>query len=369
VTAGDPAPFAGDRRFKSESRLVTARIGIAQSMAVDLTTRYLGLTLPHPIVCGASPLSADLAMVLRLEDAGAAAIVMHSLFEEQILKDAMRRPHLGRESHTRTAVDRSPTLNAYTLSPGQYLEHLLRVKSRVRIPIVASLNGTTPEGWLQYARAVERAGADALELNFYHVAIDPAETGQTIEQRLIDTVAVVKQSVSIPVTVKLSPFYSSVPNIAARLEHIGADGLVLFNRFYQADIDPVTHGATVSVQLSDSSDLLLRLHAIAILSGRVRLSLAVSGGVHEPADVVKAVLAGADVVQITSTLLRHGPPRLTYLRTQLEEWGQRQACDSLAAVKGVASLACQAGLSRFERDEYVSVLQSWNPDHLRLPDS
>jgi dihydroorotate dehydrogenase (fumarate) len=331
---------------------------------MDLSTTYLGLTLPHPIVCGASPLSADLDMVARLEDAGAAAIVMHSLFEEQILKDAMRRPHVGRESHTRAVVDRSPALNTYRLSPGQYLEHLLRVKSRVRIPIIASLNGTTPEGWLQYARALERAGADALELNFYHVAIDPAEAGHTIEQRLIDVVAVIKESVSVPVAVKLSPFYSSVPNLASRLERIGADGLVLFNRFYQADIDPETHGPIVNVQLSDSSDLLLRLHAIAILCARVRLSLAISGGVHEPVDVVKAVLAGADAVQITSTLLRHGPSRLTYLRNELERWCESQRADSLAAVKGVASLARQSGLSRFERDEYVSVLQSWNPDRL-----
>lgn len=337
---------------------------IALRVNVDLKTTYLGLTLPHPIVCGASPLSADLDMVLRLEDAEAAAIVMHSLFEEQILKDAMRRPHVGRESRTRSVVDQSPALSAYALSPGRYLEHLLRVKARVGIPIVASLNGTTPEGWLQYARAVERAGADALELNFYHVAIDPAETAQTIEQRLIDIVAVVKESISIPVAVKLSPFYSSVPNMAARLERIGADGLVLFNRFYQADIDPATHGPMVDIQLSDSSDLLLRLHAIAILSGRVQLSLAVSGGVHEPVDVVKAVLAGADVVQITSTLLRHGPSRLTYLRNQLEDWCESQHCDSLAAIKGVAGLARQGGLSRFARDEYVSVLQSWNRDHL-----
>ena len=198
-----------------------------------------GSSLPHPIVCGASPLSADLDMVMKLEDAGAAAIVMHSLFEEQILKDAMRRPHLGRESRGRVAVARSLRRSARTrMAPGEYLEHLLRVKARVRIPIIASLNGTTPDGWLQYARALERAGADALELNFYHVATDPAETGTTIEQRLIDIVAVVKESVMIPVAVKLSPFYSSVPNLAMRLERIGADGLVLFNRFYQADIDP-----------------------------------------------------------------------------------------------------------------------------------
>ncbi len=335
---------------------------------MDLTTSYLGLALEHPIICGASPLSADIEMVLRLEDAGAAAIVMHSLFEEQIVKDAMRRPHLGRESRTRGSVDPSPALNAYALSPGGYIEHLLRIKARVRIPIIASLNGTTPEGWLQYARALERAGANALELNFYHVATDPSETGQAIEERLIDIVAVVKESVSIPVAVKLAPFYSSVPNVAARLERIGADGLVLFNRFYQADVNPDTYGTIADVRLSDSSDLLLRLHAIAILSGQVRMALALSGGVHEPVDIVKAVMAGADAVQVTSTLLRHGPSRLTYLRSQLEKWCEAHGCDSLAGIKGSASLARHGAGARFERAEYLSVLQSWNRDHVPLAD-
>lgn len=335
---------------------------------MNLTTSYLGLPLEHPIICGASPLSADIEMVQRLEDAGAAAIVMHSLFEEQILKDAMRRPHVGRESRTRGTVDPSPSLRAYAMSPGEYLEHLLRVKSRVRIPIIASLNGTTPEGWLQYARALERAGANALELNFYHVATDPAETAQAIEQRLIDIVAVVKESVSIPVAVKLAPFYSSIPNLAARLERIGADGLVLFNRFYQADVDPETRGTIADVRLSDSSDLLLRLHAVAILSGRVRMSLALSGGVHEPLDVVKAVMAGADAIQVTSTLLRHGPSRVTYLRAQLEKWCEAHRCESLAAIKGSASLAGLGNAARFERAEYVAVLQSWNRDHVRSAD-
>ena len=218
------------------------------------------------------------------------------------------------------------------------------------------------------ARALERAGADALELNFYHVATDPSESGTGIEQRLIDIVAVVKESVTIPVAIKLSPFYSSVPNLAMRLERIGADGLVLFNRFYQADIDPETRGTTVHVQLSDSADLLLRLHAIAILSNRVRMSLALSGGVHEPIDVVKAIMAGADTVQLTSTLLRHGPSRLTYLRAQLEKWANAHHYDSLAQFKGAAALAAHRERPGFERADYLGVLQSWSGDHLRLAD-
>jgi dihydroorotate dehydrogenase (fumarate) len=306
-------------------------------------------------------------MVLKLEDAGAAAIVMHSLFEEQILKSAMRRPQLGRESRARTAAQRAQSVNASGVSPGDYLEHLVRVKSRVRIPVIASLNGTTPEGWLQFARALERAGADALELNFYHVPTDPAETGSALEQRLLDVVAVVKESVFVPVAVKLSPFYSSLPNLAARLERLGADGLVLFNRFYQADIDPETRGSSLTLQLSDSSDLLLRLHAIAALSGQLRISLAVTGGVNEPVDVVKAVMAGADVVQVTSTLLRHGPSRLTYLRTQLDQWCEQHQY-SVARLKGCARPGGGAAAARFERDDYISVLQSWDPDHLPLTD-
>jgi dihydroorotate dehydrogenase (fumarate) len=329
---------------------------------MDLKTRYLGFTLPHPFVCGASPLSADLDAVLRLEDAGAAAIVMHSLFEEQILSHAKRRAHLllppandGRET--------PPALNRPGQSPGQYLEHLLRVKQRVRVPIIASLNGTTAEGWLQYARALERAGADALELNFYFIATDPQEDALIVEQRVLDVVAVVKESVSIPVAVKLSPFYSSLPNIAARIERIGGDGLVLFNRFYQADIDTATRGTELHLRLSDSSDLLLRLHAIAILAGRTRVSLALSGGVHEAVDAVKGIMAGAHVVQLVSTLLRHGPSRLTQLRTRFEAWMRDHRYDSVEGMRGTASMAGRGDAARFERATYVGMLQSWAHDH------
>ena len=322
------------------------------------TTTYLGLRLPHPLIVGASPLTADLDLVLRLEDAGAAAIVMHSLFEEQILKHALRRSHV-REIPTR------PTLNgtvdrAYLQPPDEYLEHLLRVKSRVRIPVLASLNGTTPEGWLQYARALRDAGADGLELNFYHLATDPAESGAAIEQRLIDIVAVVNESVSIPVAVKLSPFYSSVPNLAARLEVIGADGLVLFNRYYQADVDPENGAPMFTVRLSDSSDLPLRLHAVAAVAHFSRLSLAVSGGVHEGVDVVKSVMAGADAVQVVSALLRHGPSRLHYLRQQFESWLEQHHFDSLAQLKQSAAIARESHLGSVERREYLSMLQSWS---------
>jgi dihydroorotate dehydrogenase (fumarate) len=243
---------------------------------MDLTTRYLGLTLRHPFVCGASPLSADLGMVLRLEDGGAAAIVMHSLFEEQILKDAMSRFQLFREPrHSSDLPAPSPPLSAYNWPPGRYLEHLLRLKQRVRITLIASLNGTTPEGWLKYARALESAGADALELNFYYIAIDPTEDAHGVEQRVLDVVAVVKESISIPLAVKLSPFYSSLPNLAARLDRMGGRPRPV-QSLLSGRHRPETRGAVVRLQLSDSSDLLLRLHSVAILSDRVRMSLAIS---------------------------------------------------------------------------------------------
>ena len=315
---------------------------------MDLTTHYLGFTLPHPFICGASPLSSDLDTLLRLEDGGAAAIVMHSLFEEQVV------PH---------AVRPSGAPGDYSVAPGRYLEHLLRVKRRIAVPVIASLNGTTSEGWLQYARALERAGADALELNFYFIATDPAEDATSVEQRVLDVVAVVKESVSIPLAVKLSPFYSSLPNLAAQLDRIGVDGLVLFNRFYQTDIDPETRGATAQLQLSDSADLLLRLHWVAILSKRVRSSLALSGGVHESIDAVKAVMAGADVVQLVSVLLRHGPARIGHLRALFEAWGDAHEYASVEALRGVSSIATRGDVARFERSAYLSVLQSWARDH------
>lgn len=324
---------------------------------MDLTTTYLGLALPHPFVCGASPLSADLDMVLRLEDAGAAAIVTHSLFEEQIVEQARRRA-----GHAEAGAHADPQ-NPYAQPPGAYLEHLLRLKSRLGIPVIASLNGTSAEGWLQYARALERAGADALELNFYHVATDIAENGAQVEQRVLDIVAVVKESVTIPVAVKLSPFYSSLPNMAVQLERIGADGLVLFNRFYESDIDPDTCGPVDRLQLSTPADLVLRLHALAILSGRVHLSLAVTGGVDGPLDAIKAIMAGADAVQLVSTLLRHGPSRLRELRRQVERWAVAHRYESVGEFRGTASLARRTDLARFERRSYLSVLQSWTVDH------
>jgi dihydroorotate dehydrogenase (fumarate) len=300
---------------------------------MDLTTRYLGLTLTHPFMPGASPLDEDLDMVLRLEDAGASAIVMRSLFEEDI--------------------------EQYHAAADHYLEMLLRIRRRVHVPVIASLNGTTAAGWLQYATLIQRGGADALELNFYHVATDLNEDAATVERRLVDIVAVLKESIAIPLAVKLSPFYSALPHLAGQLDRIGADGLVLFNRFYQPDIDPVRCRAIPELRYSDSSELLLRLRWIALLHGRLRCSLALTGGVHTPLDAVKAVLAGADVVQSVSALMTGGPTALTRIRDGFERWADEHGYGSVDAMRGAASSSRLANPQDVERANYRRVLRAF----------
>jgi dihydroorotate dehydrogenase (fumarate) len=299
---------------------------------MDLTTQYLGLALAHPFMSGASPLANDLDTVLRLEDAGASAIVLPSLFEEDIV--------------------------AHDLARDRYLDHLRRVKQRVHVPVIASLNGTAPEGWLQYARFIEDTGADAIELNFYHVPTDSTEAAGVVEAKVIDIVAVLKESITIPLAVKLSPCYSSLPHLAAQLDCIGADGLVLFNRFYEPDIDPELREAVLHLTLSDSSELPLRLRWLAILSSTVKASLAVTGGVHEPLDAVKAVMAGADGVQLVSALIKHGPGRLTLIRREFERWAEAHQYESLQGMRGCMNIArCQTP-EQFGRGNYVQALQS-----------
>ena len=227
------------------------------------------------------------------------------------------------------------------------------------IPVIASINGTTTEGWLKYARLLQRADADAIELNFYHLATDPAEDAASVEARLLDIVAVLKESITIPLAVKLSPFYSSLPNLAARLDSIGAQGLVLFNRFYQADIDPDELETVPQLHLSTSEELLLRLRWLAILSASYRGSLAVTGGVHRPIDAVKAIMAGADVVQMVSALLKNGVPHLTVVREGFERWCDANGYESIDQVRDCKSLAHATNPRATERQNYVRVLQSW----------
>jgi len=328
---------------------------------MDLSTQYLGMTLSHPLVAGASPLSDDLDAVKRLEDAGAAAIVLRSLFEEQITREQLSE-HMNLDYPGESfaeAVSYFPSPNAFALGPFQYLEHLRRVKEAVRIPVVASLNGATPGGWLEYARLMAQAGADALELNLYRIATDPDTTSVEIERQAIDTVRQVKEAVGIPVAVKLSPFYTAMAHLARELDRAGADGLVLFNRFYQPDIDAEELSATRTLHLSDSSELLLRLHWMAILSGRVRASLAVTGGVHTALDVVKATMAGAHVTQMVSALLMHGPGHLRTVLDDLAAWMEKHEWDSLSTMRGNMSLFKVPDPDAYERANYMLMLQGW----------
>jgi dihydroorotate dehydrogenase (fumarate) len=330
---------------------------------MDLSTRYLGLDLPHPLMPGASPLVDDLDTVRKLEDAGAAAIVMHSLFEEQI-----EREQLGFLSATEEpahsfaeAVTYFPRRDEFALGPDQYLEQVRRIRDTVGVPVIASLNGASAAGWLEYARLIEQAGAHALELNVYYVATDPEETSDVVEQRVVDAVRIVKQAVAIPVAVKLSPYYSSLARLVRRLDDQGADGVVLFNRFYQPDIDVDALEVVPRLHLSQATELLPRLRWLAILSGRVRASLAVTGGVHTGLDAVKAVMAGAHAVQMVSALLREGPGHLRRVREDLATWLAEHEYDSLRQMQGSMSLERCPDPAAFERGNYMRVLQSWRP--------
>jgi dihydroorotate dehydrogenase (fumarate) len=330
---------------------------------MDLTTTYMGLRLPHPLMPGASPLVDDLDMVRRLEDAGAAAIVMHSLFEEQITREVLgfERNVVAHAESSAEAASYFPQPEEYHLGPDRYLEQVRRIKAAVAIPVIGSLNGTTPEGWLSYAKQIERAGADALELNFYHVATDPRESGADVEDRLIDSVRRVKASVRIPVAVKLSPFFSSLPNLALRLDAAGADGLVLFNRFYQPDIDPEMLEAVPTLHFSTSDELLLRVRWLAILHGRVRASLAATGGVHTGMDALKAVMAGAHAVQMVAALLQHGPTQLAVVRRELARWLEDNDYTSLQQAQGSMSLERSPDPGAFARGNYLRVPQTGRP--------
>jgi dihydroorotate dehydrogenase (fumarate) len=327
---------------------------------MNLETRYLGLTLAHPLMPGASPLVDDLDTVRRLEDAGAAAIVMHSLFEEQIAQEhesALRMAMHGESfAEARSYLPEPP---AFVLGPDQYLEQLRRIKRAVSVPVIASLNGVTASGWLFYARAIEAAGADALELNVYHVATDVHESAAHVERRVLDVLRAVKAAVRIPVAVKLSPWFSALAHFAAELRAAGADGLVLFNRFYQPDIDPEALEVVPRLRLSDSSELTLRLRWLAILHGRLDLSLAASGGVHRAEDALKALLAGAHAVQMVSALLQQGPEALTLVRDGLATWLEEHEYESLAQAQGSMSLVRCPDPEAFERANYLRVLQSW----------
>jgi dihydroorotate dehydrogenase (fumarate) len=329
---------------------------------VDLSTSYLGLELPHPFTPGACPLTFELDSVRRLEDAGAAAIVMPSLFEEQILLDQMAITSLleSPSNSFAEALSYLPNRTDFALGPEDYLEQISRLRTAIEIPIIASLNGSRTGHWIDYSTLFQEAGADALELNIYELVSDPKESATVVEAGTAELVREVCSRVKIPVAVKLSPFHSSLPHLASEISKAGAAGLVLFNRFYQPDIDIEALEVEPTLHLSDPSELLLRLRWLAILSGRVDLSLAVTGGVHSTSDAIKAIMAGAHAVQLVSSLLQNGPDHLRTLRLELEHWLEEHEYASLRQMQGSMNLQRCPNPSSYERANYIRILQSFH---------
>jgi dihydroorotate dehydrogenase (fumarate) len=334
-----------------------------------LTTTYLGLELRSPLVASASPLTGRLESARRMEECGAAALVLPSLFEEEILledSDLVLALEAGSE-HFAEALSYFPSLDSYPNTAEYYLSLIHDAKQAVRIPVIASLNATSSGGWVRYAKLIEEAGADALELNLYRVAADPTRAGGDVEASELDIVRRVRGCVSIPLAVKLAPYYSSFANFAAKVAEAGADGLVLMNRFYQPDLDPDSREVVPSIELSQPWELRLPLRWVAILRSQLapRTSLAITTGVQSGIDAAKALLVGADVAMMTSAILRHGPEHFTAVERQLQEWMDANEYESVSELRGSVSYAATDDPSSFERTNYRRTLRSWTtPYHL-----
>jgi dihydroorotate dehydrogenase (fumarate) len=328
---------------------------------MNLATKYLGLTLAHPFMVGASPLADTLDSVKRLEDAGSAAIVLRSIFEEQVTLARFGSIHHmdPLQQAFVSSTSRFPASDRYRFAPDEYLRHIARVKAAVAVPVIASLNGTSGESWLTFATEVADAGADAMELNVYDVVTSPDQSAAWIEREIRDMVAELKACLMIPVAVKLGPFFTAFGHFAAALAATGADGLVLFNRFYQLDIDTDTMAAVARVDLSTSSELLLRLRWVADLRSSLRCSLAITGGVASVGDGIKALLAGADAVQMVSAILRLGPRQVKVMRQGLLDWMESKQFTSLDEVRGRVSEPSGTNPMLSERAAYIRTLQSW----------
>ena len=326
-----------------------------------LDTSYLGMHLPHPFVVGASPFGYRVDTVKRLEDAGWAAVVLHSLFEEQVtMQREGRVAHLNPDDQRFTEmIGYFPKATDYRFGPHEYAEHLYRTTQAVKIPVIGSINGHTRESWLTYAQMVEQAGAAALEVNWYDVTTNASGAGYQMEEDLVETVRNLKGLLKIPLAIKVSPFFTAFANVAHQLDEAGADGLVLFNRFYQPDIDIKTMQVVPRLELSTSTELPLRLRWAAILCGRVRASLAITGGVAAPQDGIKAVLAGADVIQMVSAVLHHGPAYVVTMKHSLEQWLEWNRMASVAEARGRLSHRTTQNPSAYERAHYIRTLQSW----------
>lgn len=330
---------------------------------IDLSTDYLGLKLKNPLVPSASPLSRDIDTALRLEDAGAAALVMYSLFEEELrAEDAMLDRFLLHADLGHAEADGFlPDHGEFQGGLDRYLAHLHQLKRRLEIPVVASLNGVSPSGWVELGRALEQAGADALELNVYHVAATSRHSGESVEARYLSLLIELRRVVSLPIVMKLSPFFSSLPHFVQQLEHAGAQGVALFNRFYQPDIDLDELRMVDQLHLSHPDEALLRIRWIAILHGRTHLTLAATGGVHSEREALKLLLAGADVVHLASCLLQHGPDRLTRILASMQNWMEEKEYESVAQMKGSMSQKNLPDPSVLARASYLRVLDSFSP--------
>ena len=328
---------------------------------IDLSTKYLGLNLKNPLVVSASPLSAELGNIRRMEDCGASAVVLPSLFEEQIQVESNTLDQFlsqGTESFAE-ALSYIPNMEGYRLGPDGYLEHLRRAKEAVKIPVVGSLNGTSTSGWVGYAKKIEEAGADALELNIYFIPTDVEMSGSHVEQMYIDLVSQVKSSIHIPVAVKIGAYFSSMPNAAKSLDKAGADALVLFNRFYQPDFDVENLEVIPNLILSTPHELLLRLNWVAVLYGKIKADMAITGGVHSALDVLKSMMAGARVAMMTSALLRNGIGHLATVQADLLKWMEEHEYESIHQMQGSMSQRSLADPSAFQRANYVKVLSSY----------
>jgi dihydroorotate dehydrogenase (fumarate) len=331
---------------------------------VDLTTTYLGLKLKNPLVASPSPLSEKVENVKRMEEAGIAAIVMYSLFEEQIIHESLELDHflnLGTETYAES-LTYFPNLGRYSLAPDKYLERLEKNKRAVNIPVMGSLNGVSTGGWIEYAQKIQDAGADALELNIYYLPTDHNLTSAQMEENYLKLVSDVRAKVSIPLAVKLAPYFTALPNFASRLVEAGANGLVLFNRFYQPDLDLENLEVAPNLVLSNSDELRLPLRWIAILYGKVKADLALTTGVHTGEDAIKAMMAGANVAMTTSALLKRGTTAILQILTGMEVWMTAHEYESVQQMRGSMSQGAVAEPSAFERANYMKVLNSYNPD-------
>jgi dihydroorotate dehydrogenase (fumarate) len=327
---------------------------------MNLKTEYLGLDLTHPIIAGASPLADDIDKVRALEDSGIAAITMYSLFEEQITQNIVgTEAHLGAyENSFSEAASYFPEVDLLERGVDSYIEQIQKVKDAVDVPVIGSLNGTRDSGWVNYAKLIEEAGADALELNLYFLATDLVEDALELENRCIRIVESIKGCITLPLAVKISPYFTALPQFAKRLGVAGADSLVCFNRFYQPDIDVDELDVRPVLHLSHSNELRLRLRWLAFLSGRIESQLAVSGGVHTGIDAVKSLMAGADAVQVVSSLLLNGPEQTGIILDELKNWMEEKECNSVDEIRGCMNYLRCPDPDALERANYMRVLKS-----------